>query len=216
MEEVEWEPKTQLGKMVRNGEIKNIADIFKLNLPIMEPEIVDVLLADTKEEVLDINIVQRMHKSGRRVRFRATVAFGNENGYVGLGMAVSKEVGPAIRKAIRNAKLNLVQIRRGCGSWECGCATHHSVPFAVTGQSGSVRITLLPAPRGVGMVINENAKKILKLAGITDVWSKTGGKTKTTINSAQATFEALRNTGMVKILNNEQRQVVGLVDGRVD
>jgi small subunit ribosomal protein S5 len=212
--DIEWEPRTRIGAMVKNGEITKIGEIFKLGLPIMEPEIVDILLPDITEEVLDINIVQRMHKSGRRVRFRATVAVGNKNGYVGLGKGVAKEVGPAIRKAIRDAKLNLIQVARGCGSWECGCGTSHSVPFAVTGRAGSVRVTLLPAPRGVGLVTNNVTKKILTLAGITDVWSKTFGQTRTTINTAKATYEALRNTTRMKLTESEAK-AVSMVEGEV-
>jgi len=102
MEEPEWIPKTRLGRMVKNGEIKDISEIYKIDLPIMEPEIIDTLLPEVEEEVIDINMVQRMHKSGRRVRFRAIVAVGNKDGYVGLGKGVTKEVGPAIRKAIKN------------------------------------------------------------------------------------------------------------------
>ncbi|WP_456474525.1 30S ribosomal protein S5 [Candidatus Pyrohabitans sp.] len=215
VEELEWEPVTRLGAMVKNGEITRIGEIFKLGLPIMEPEIVDILLPEITEEVLDINLVQRMHKSGRRVRFRATVAVGNKNGYMGLGKGVAREVGPAIRKAIRDAKLNLIQVARGCGSWECGCGTQHSVPFAVTGRAGSVRVTLLPAPRGVGLVTNNVSKKILALAGITDVWSKTSGQTRTTINTAKATYEALRNTTLMKLTEREAR-AVSMAEGEVE
>jgi small subunit ribosomal protein S5 len=123
----DWNPKTRLGRMVQEGKISNMEAMFRSGLPLMEYEIIDTLLPDTVEEVLDINIVQRMHKSGRRVRFRATIAVGNNNGYVGLGKGTAKEVGPAIRKGIKDAKLNMIEVRRGCGSWECGCGTPHTV-----------------------------------------------------------------------------------------
>lgn len=213
-EENEWVAKTKLGRMVQREEVKDIAEVFKLDLPILEHEIVDTLLPEIQEEVLDINLIQRMHKSGRRVRFRAMVAVGNGDGYVGLGKGVVKEVGPAIRKAIKNAKLNLIEIKRGCGSWECGCGTPHTVPFSTTGRAGSVRINLLPAPRGVGLVTNDVGKKLLTLAGIQDVWTKSFGKTSTTVNSARAVFEALENTRRVKL---HQREVgaLGVVKGKV-
>ncbi len=214
MEETEWLPKTKLGRMVKSGEIKSISEVFKVGLPIMEPEIVDILLPDLEEEVIDINMVQRMHKSGRRVRFRATVAVGNKDGYVGLGKGVAREVGPAIRKAIKNAKMNLIEVKRGCGSWECGCGTPHTVPFAITGRAGSVRLTLMPAPRGVGLVCNNVAKRILTLAGIQDVWSRSLGQTKTTVNNARATYEALKNTNTVK-LQKERITSIGIVSGKV-
>jgi small subunit ribosomal protein S5 len=215
MEEIEeWVPKTKLGKMVKEGKITDIKEVFNAGMPLMEPEIVDFLLSDLTEEVIDITIVQRMHKSGRRVRFRATVAVGNKNGYIGVGKGIAKEVGPAIRKAIRDAKLNVIQIRRGCGSWECACATPHSVPFEVEGSSGSVRVRLSPAPKGIGLAIGGISKKILVLAGIKDVWSKTFGKTKTTINTAKATVDALRKTSMVKI-TEKQAKVIGILEGKL-
>ncbi len=210
----EWEPKTRLGRLVKNGEITDINEVFKLGLPIMEPEIVDVLLPDLKEEVLEIRLVQRMHKSGRKVRFRASVVVGNENGYVGIGTGVAKEVGPAIRKAIRDAKLNIVPVRRGCGSWECGCGTAHTVPFKVIGRCASVRVVLIPAPRGVGLVIGDVGKKVLKLAGIKDVWSRTEGQTKTTLNFARATLEALKQTYLMKV-NEKFVKNVGMVEGKI-
>jgi small subunit ribosomal protein S5 len=211
----DWEPLTKLGRMVKNGEIRDIKEVFKSGLPVMETEIVDTLLPDMEEEVLDINIVQRMHKSGRRVRFRATVVIGNKDGYVGLGNAVAKEVGPAIRKAIRVAKLNLIEIRRGCGSWECGCGATHSVPFTVTGKSGSVRVTLIPAPKGLGLATGDVSKKVLILAGVTDVWSRTSGQTKSTVNTAKATFDALRQTSLIKI-TSDQAKKLGIIEGMVE
>jgi small subunit ribosomal protein S5 len=211
----DWEPVTKLGMMVKNGEIRDIKGVFSSGLPVMEPEIIDALLPDMEEEVIDITIVQRMHKSGRRVRFRATVAIGNKDGYIGLGNAVAKEVGPAIRKAIRVAKLNMVEIRRGCGSWECGCGKAHSVPFEVTGKAGSVRVTLMPAPKGLGLATGDVSKKVLRLAGVTDVWSRTSGQTKSTVNTAKATFDALKRTSLIKI-TEEQASKLGIVEGKVE
>jgi small subunit ribosomal protein S5 len=194
----EWEPKTNLGRMVKEGQITSIDEIFDRGLPIMELEIVDALLPDLEEEVMDVNLVQRMHKSGRKVNFRVIVAVGNKNGYVGLGQGKAKEVGPAIRKAVDNAKYNVIKVRRGCGDWGCVCGREHTVPFKVEGKSGSVRVTLIPAPGGVGLVIGNVGKTILGLAGIDDVWSQTRGQTQTTINFAGAVFDALKKLSMVK------------------
>ncbi|MDO5835930.1 MAG: 30S ribosomal protein S5 [Methanobacterium sp.] len=194
----EWEPKTNLGRMVKEGQITSIDEIFDRGLPIMELEIVDALLPDLEEEVMDVNLVQRMHKSGRKVNFRVIVAVGNKNGYVGLGQGKAKEVGPAIRKAVDNAKYNVIKVRRGCGDWGCVCGREHTVPFKVEGKSGSVRVTLIPAPGGVGLAIGNVGKTILGLAGIDDVWSMTRGQTQTTINFAGAVFDALKKLSMVK------------------
>ncbi|AUB56069.1 MULTISPECIES: 30S ribosomal protein S5 [Methanobacterium] len=194
----EWEPKTNLGRMVKEGQITSIDEIFDRGLPIMELEIVDALLPDLEEEVMDVNLVQRMHKSGRKVNFRVIVAVGNKNGYVGLGQGKAKEVGPAIRKAVDNAKYNVIKVRRGCGDWGCVCGREHTVPFKVEGKIGSVRVTLIPAPGGVGLAIGNVGKTILGLAGIDDVWSMTRGQTQTTINFAGAVFDALKKLSMVK------------------
>jgi small subunit ribosomal protein S5 len=203
----DWEPVTKLGRMVKKGEIADMKDAFRSGLPLIEPEIIDVLLPDLEEEVIDISLVQRMHKSGRRVRFRATVAIGNKNGYVGLGKAVAKEVGPAIRKAIRVAKLNMTEVTKGCGSWECACGEEHSLPFEVTGRAGSVRTTFMPAPKGLGLATGEVSKKVLQLAGVKDVWSRASGQTKTTVNTAKATFDALRKTSLMKLTEKQAAAV---------
>ncbi|MGZ7067707.1 MAG: 30S ribosomal protein S5 [Methanobacterium sp.] len=194
----EWEPKTNLGHMVKEGTITDIDEILEKGLPIMELEIVNNLLPDLEEEVMDVNLVQRMHKSGRKVNFRVIVAVGNKNGYVGLGQGKAKEVGPAIRKAVDNAKYNIIKVRRGCGDWGCVCGREHTVPFKISGKSGSVRVTLIPSPGGVGLAIGNVGKTILRLAGIDDVWSETRGQTQTTINFANAVFDALKNLSKVK------------------
>ncbi|KAA0002937.1 MAG: 30S ribosomal protein S5 [Thermoplasmata archaeon] len=210
----EWEPKTRLGKMVKNGEITSMGQAIKSGLPLKEIEIVDFLLPDMEDEVLDVNMVQRMTDSGRRVKFRVVVAVGNKDGFVGLGVAKDREVGMAIRKAVDNGKLNLIEIARGCGSWECGCGTPHTLPFKIEGKCGSVRVTLKPAPRGVGLAVGNVAKVVLKLAGIEDAWGVTKGQTRTTINYAYAVFNALKNISKAK-LPEEHRKKLNIISGAV-
>ncbi len=190
----EWEPKTQLGKMVKEGTITSISDIFRQNLRILEPEIVDILLPDLEDEVINIQLVQRQTDAGRKRRFKATCAVGNRDGFVGIGEAKVKEVGPAIRKAILNAKLAIMPVRRGCGSWECGCTDPHSLPFKVEGKCGSTRAVLHPAPKGLGLAVGKTARIVLSLGGVRDIWSETRGDTRTRPNYAKAVFQALRNT----------------------
>jgi len=203
----EWEPKTSLGQKVKEGEITSLDEIFEEGLPIMELEIIDALLPDLQEEVIDVNLVQRMHKSGRKVNFRVIVAVGNMDGYVGLGQGKAREVGPAIRKAVDDAKFNIIKVRRGCGDWGCACGKEHTIPFKVTGKSGSVRVTLLPAPGGVGLSIGDVGKRILRLAGIEDVWSRTKGQTQTTINFAKATFDALKQLTKIKAAEKDLKKL---------
>ncbi|MDI6718109.1 MAG: 30S ribosomal protein S5 [Methanomicrobiales archaeon] len=195
----EWVPLTGLGKMVARGEIASIDEVLESGKPIKEPQIVDAFLPDLEDEVLDITMVQRMTDSGRRVKFRTVVVVGNRNGYIGLGQAKDNQVGDAIKKAIDDAKMNLIKVRRGCGSWECACVTPHSLPFEVTGRAGSVRVTLKPAPQGIGLVTGDIAKKVLELAGLKDVWTFTSGHTRTTINFAMATYDALAKTNQVRM-----------------
>jgi small subunit ribosomal protein S5 len=211
---VEWDPKTKLGKMVRGGQITTMSDALKTGLPLREPEVIDVLLPEIDDEVIDVNMVQRMTDSGRRVKFLITVAVGNNDGFVGFGQAKGKEVGSSIRKAIDNAKLNVIEIRRGCGSWECGCRKPHTVPFAVKGKSGSVEITLRPAPHGIGLATGDVAKKILTLAGVKDCWTFTKGKTKTTVNYAKAVFNALEQNSEMRVMKGEIKKV-GIVSGTI-
>ena len=190
----EWQPKTKLGRMVKKGEIVSIDEIFKQSLKISEEQIIDALVPNLEDEVININLVQRQTDAGEKSRFKACVAVGNRNGLVGIGEAKTKEIGPAIRKAITTAKLNLSPIRRGCGSWECSCHDPHSIPFKVRGKTGNVAVEAKPAPKGLGLASGNIAKIVFELAGITDIWTKTFGETRTTPNYAKATFEALKQS----------------------
>jgi small subunit ribosomal protein S5 len=189
-----WVPKTQLGKQVYEGQVSSIYEIFEEGHKIKEVEIVDVLVPDLKDEVININLVQKQTDAGESSRFTALVAVGNENGLIGIGLGKAKRVRNAIEKGIRLAKLNLYPIRMGCGSWECDCGEGHTLPFKVKGKAGSVVVTLLPGPQGLGLVAGDTAKVVLKMSGVKDCWSKSIGKTTTTNSFAFATFEALKQT----------------------
>jgi small subunit ribosomal protein S5 len=202
-EKEEWIPLTGLGKAVAAGQVANLDEVLESGRSIKEPQIVDYFLPDLEDEVLDINMVQRMTDSGRRVKFRCVVVVGNKNGYIGFGQAKDAQVGNGIKKAIENAKLNVIKVKRGCGSWECGCGAVHSIPVEVEGKAGSVRVTLKPAPQGIGLVTGDIGKKVLELAGIKDVWTSSSGQTRTTINFAKATFEALRQTNLIRMGGSE-------------
>jgi small subunit ribosomal protein S5 len=186
-----WIPRTKLGELVQQGLI-TLDKIFANNLVVKEKEIIDVLLPQLKEDVVTIKMVQQMTASGQRSKFKAVVLVGAD-GFIGVGSAKSREVGPAIRKAIDRAKLSVIPVLRGCGSGECGCGHTHSIPFKVEGKCGSVRIRLIPAPAGVGLACADKVKQVLKLAGIEDIWSKTFGDTRTSENLVKATFNALKN-----------------------
>ncbi len=203
-----WVPKTELGKKVFNGEITDINQILEQGIKIREPEIVDKLLPDLKHELIliggrtgkgggiqriPIRITAKVTKSGKRFSYGAFVVVGNEDGIVGIGMGKAKEPRLAIEKALRRAKLNLIKVKRGCGSWECSCGEEHSIPYKTEGKCGSVRVVLMPAPKGVGLVCDDESKKLFRLAGIKDIWVKTFGATYTRFSLIRAMFNALKN-----------------------
>ena len=189
-----WVPRTRLGKMILEGRISSIEEVFMEGSKIREPEIVDVLLPDLQEEVINISLVQKQSDAGEKSRFKAIVAVGNRDGYAGLGSGKAKQVRTSIEKAAINARLNITPVRRGCGSWECVCGKPHSLPFQVQGKCGGVEIVLVPGPRGLGVVASESAKIILGLAGVKDCWTQSYGSTRTVPSFAYAVFDALRKT----------------------
>jgi small subunit ribosomal protein S5 len=200
-----WIPKTKIGKLVKGKKLTDLDEILE-KYKILEPEIVDSLL-DLDSELLAMGQAKGKFGGGKRRAWRqtqkktaegnvpsfsASVVVGNKKGYVGLGFGKAKETLPARSKAIRHAKLNIFKVVRGCGSFDCICNEKHSIPFKVQGKNSSSSIILLPAPQGTGLVAGDEIKKILRLAGIKDVYSKTFGKTKTTANLAKATIDALK------------------------
>ncbi|MFC6733368.1 MULTISPECIES: 30S ribosomal protein S5 [unclassified Haladaptatus] len=205
-----WEPRTRLGRKVAEGDITTMEDALSSGLPLKEPQIVDQLLPGLEDDVLDINMVQRMTDSGRRVKFRSVVAIGNRDGYVGYAQGRDDQVGGSIQKAIERAKLNIIDVSRGCGSWECGCGRPHTVALRTSGKAGSVEVELQPAPRGLGLAGGETVRSVLELAGIEDIWTRSSGNTRTTVNFAKATFNALRNTAEARVPQHarEQREVI--------
>jgi len=189
-----WVPRTSLGKMVLEGRITSIGEIFNQGYKIHEAEIVDFLLPNLQQEVLDINLVQKQTDAGEKSRFKALVMLGNSDGYFGIGSGKAKQVRDAIQKANVDAKFNIFPVKRGCGSWECDCGEPHSLPFKVVGKCGSVTIELIPGPKGLGIVASEIAKTTINLAGIKDCWTKSFGSTRTAPSLAFATCDALRSS----------------------
>jgi len=227
-----WKPKTALGKKVKSGEITNINQILFTGQKILEPEIVDTLLPDLQYDLLTIGQskgkfgggkrsiwkqTQKKTREGNKPKFSTLAVVGNKDGYVGVGKGKAKETVPAREKAIRQAKLNIISVVRGCGSWECGCSTHHSIPFKIQGKSGSITITLMPAPKGVGLVSEGQVRKILGFAGIKDVYSKARGNTTTKLNLLFACFNALKKLNKIKIQSSYVEKAgvnIGSKDGK--
>lgn len=200
-----WAPKTKLGLIVKEGKIKSLDEILDKNMKILEPEIVDSL-TKIESDLLFVGQskgkfgggkrrawrqTQKKTKEGNIVTFSAFVVVGDKNGHVGIGIGKAKETLPAREKALRKAKLEIKKIKRGSGSFEGSSAEPHSIPFKVEGKCGSCKIVLIPAPQGTGLVIGNEGKKILRLAGIKDIYSRSWGQTGTTINYAKAIMQAL-------------------------
>ena len=188
-----WEPRTRLGRKVQDGDISTMDQAMKSGLPLKEPELVDQLLPGLEDEVLDINMVQRMTDSGRRVKFRCVCVIGNRDGYLGYAQARDEQVGGAIEKAIDVAKLNIIAVDRGSGSWEDSAGGINSLTRTAEGKAGSVTVSIQPAPQGLGLAAAETVRYVLELAGVDDAWTQSHGTTRTTLNLAKATYNALEN-----------------------
>lgn len=222
-----WKPKTSLGMKVKNGEISSIDYILDKRIKILESEIVDALLPNLTTDLLMVGQAkgkfgggqkrvfkqtQKKTQEGNKPKFATFAVIGNEDGYIGVGYGKSRETVPAREKAIRQAKLNVIKIRRGCGNWRCGCGDAHTVPFKVSGKAGSVEITLIPSPKGTGLIVEKECQKILKLAGIKDVWSITDGQTRSKLNLLYACFGALKKLIQFK-LGRETAGALHILEG---
>lgn len=203
-----WEPKTELGRQVKDGKITNIDQILEQRKKILEPEIVDSLVS-LKTELINIGQSKGKFGGGKRrafkqtqkkvqegsvIKFSAMAIVGDEKGHIGMGEGNATETLPARDKAIRKAKLNIFKAQRGCAAFDCNCSEKHTVPYEVRGKCGSAKLRLMPAPQGTGLAVASEIKKMLSLVGISDVYSKSFGKTETTMNLARACIDALKKT----------------------
>jgi small subunit ribosomal protein S5 len=222
-----WIPKTKVGAKVKAKEISSLSEILDNGIKINESQIVDALVPGLEMELLLLGQskgkfgggkrrafrqTQKKTKEGNKPKFSTVAVVGNKNGLVGVGFGKSRETVPAREKAVRQAKLNIIKIARGCGSWQCGCRKPHTLPFEVKGKCGSVLVALKPAPKGAGLVAESEIAKILKMAGVIDVWSKVRGKTKTRANLIKACFEALKKTASTHVLLSNKEKI-GIVEG---
>ena len=225
-----WNPKTELGEKVKNKEITNLGEILDNGIKILEPEIIDMLLPDLQTDLLEVGQskgkfgggkgsiwkqTQKKTSEGNTIKFSTFAIVGNKDGFIGVGFAGAKETVPARSKAIRQAKLNIIKIRRACGSWDCDCKKPHSIPFKVLGKSGSCEVILMPAPRGTGIKAEKKCRKIIALSGIDDVYTKTKGHTATKLNLFKACFNALAALMKTKLSEGFSEES-GCIEGSVE
>ena len=194
----EWIARTQLGKSVQNGAVTSLDSLLEKGTKILEPQIIDALLPELREEVLEVTSTQRMTAYGRKQQMRSVVVIGDGNGFVGVGVGKAADSRDSISEGIKDAKKNIIKVQLGCSSWECKCGTPHTILREAHGHNSSTEITLKPAPRGVGIVANQTAKKVLGLAGVKDAWSFTKGRTRNILNMALTTIDALDSINKLK------------------
>ena len=144
-------------------------------------------MPELKEKVVAINRVAKVVKGGRTFRFSAVVVVGDGAGHVGIGNGKAAEVPDAIKKAIQEAKKNLVEVP----------IVGTTVPHEFIGEFGSAKVLLKPAAEGTGVIAGGAVRNILELAGVSDVLSKVIGS-RTAVNVVYATLEALKSMRTVE------------------
>ena len=154
-------------------------------------------MPELKEKVVAINRVAKVVKGGRTFRFSAVVIVGDENGHVGIGNGKAAEVPDAIRKAIQEAKKNLVEVP----------VVGTTVPHEYIGQFGSAKVMLKPAAVGTGLIAGGSVRPVLELAGYRDIRTKVIG-TNNPRNVVYATIEGLKSMKTIEQIAKKRNKKV--------
>ena len=146
-----------------------------------------------EERLITLNRVAKVMKGGRRFRFAALMVLGDKNGHVGLGYGKANEVPDAIRKAIEQAKKNMIEVN----------LKGETIPHNTVGVFRSSRIVMKPASKGTGVISGGPARAVLELAGVKNILSKSLGNNNS-MNLAKATFEGLKSLKTVEYMANKR------------
>ena len=153
----------------------------------MRQNMIDASKLDLKESIVNIRRVAKTVKGGRNMRFSVTIVVGNGEGYVGVGLGKAQEIPEAVRKAIEDAKKNLIYVP----------TVGTTVPHRSLGIFGAGQVLIMPAMQGTGVIAGSSVRLVLEAAGIKDVRAKSIGSSNTG-NVAYATIEGLRNLKTVE------------------
>ena len=153
----------------------------------MRQNMIDASKLDLKESIVNIRRVAKTVKGGRNMRFSVTIVVGNGEGYVGVGLGKAQEIPEAVRKAIEDAKKNLIYVP----------TVGTTIPHRSLGIFGAGQVLIMPAFEGTGVIAGSSVRIVLEAAGIKDVRAKSIGSSNTG-NMANATIEGLRNLKTVE------------------
>ncbi|PJC01174.1 MAG: hypothetical protein CO072_02070 [Candidatus Huberarchaeum crystalense] len=202
--------KTRLGKQAIEGKITE-EQLLEKRKQILETAIVDKVFPELEHQYIELGYIigkggagvrgiflntQRKHKSGNRTSSKTLCVVGNKKGVIGYGYASGgADKMRAKDKSLTVAKKSIFKFNRGSGSWETSDAKEeHSLPFKVEGKVGAVRVILIPAPKGTGIVASKELKKVIQLAGIEDVYCNVRGSLKNRLGATKALIKALDKT----------------------